>query len=455
MSNLIRTQKARTIYNIGSLIATIGKRYLVALLIILLLIALLMGIALFAWQWDNIKHYSGWNKAFSKNDKRFKVLLLPFKQLCDDKRDVGEVIKDRLEQLSKDDTLDMGVYYADISISKNFNDDSATSYMQYHRADFVIYGQYQDQNCTDKGKDEYCMNFQTSPEWAKKIQEKQSRNTKQTMQVGLLDDIRNGNLTVNVEFVLYYVAGKANYQKADFRKSVAYFTKVIKRKKGDALTYNNRGNAYRNLEQYDKAIADYNKAIALNPNDVNAYNNRGYTYWELNQYDKAIANCNKAIALDSNYTYAYNNRGNAYRELKQYDKAIADYNKTIALDSNYTYAYNNRGNAYRELKQYDKAIADYNKAILLEPNNAYTYNNFGNVYRDLEQYTQAIVNYDKAIELDFDNAIFYCNRGYVYDRLNQCNEAIADYNKVLTLRPSSDPIRSIALQALESLLNKP
>ncbi|HNL07133.1 MAG TPA: tetratricopeptide repeat protein [Chitinophagales bacterium] len=267
MSNLISTQKARTIFNIGNLTLTIRKRYIIALL-------MTMG-ALFAYsKQDNIKHYIGWNKAFPKNDKRFKVLLLPFKQLCDDKRDVGDVVKDRLEQLSKDDTLDIGVHYADIPISNSFNDDSANYYMEYHRADFVIYGQYQDKNCTGKGKDEYCMNFQTSPNWAKEMQEKQSKNTEKTMQMGFLDDIRNGNLTVNVEFVLYYVAGKANYQKADFRKSVAYFTKVIKRKKGDALTYNNRGNAYRNLEQYDKAIADYNKAIALNPNDVNAYNNR-------------------------------------------------------------------------------------------------------------------------------------------------------------------------------------
>lgn len=135
--------------------------------------------------------------------------------------------------------------------------------MQYHRADFVIYGQYQDQNCTGKGKDEYCMNFQTSPEWAKAMQEKHSRNTDQSMQVGLLDDIRNGNLTANIEYVLYYVAGIVAYQKKDYKKSVVYFSSAIERKESDVKAYNNRGNAYNELKQYDKAIAlDQNYAVA-------------------------------------------------------------------------------------------------------------------------------------------------------------------------------------------------
>lgn len=107
MTNEINTQKARTIFNIGNLKLTIQKRYIVALLMVM--------VVLFAYaKQDNIKHYLGWDKAFAENDTRFRVLVLPFKQLCDGKRDVGEVIKDRLEQLSQDDTLDIGVYYANI-----------------------------------------------------------------------------------------------------------------------------------------------------------------------------------------------------------------------------------------------------------------------------------------------------------------------------------------------------
>ena len=39
-------------------------------------------------------------------------------------------------------------------------------------------------------------------------------------------------------------------------------------------TYNNRGNAYKNLKQYERAIQDFDKAIELNPNYTTAKNKR-------------------------------------------------------------------------------------------------------------------------------------------------------------------------------------
>ncbi len=247
-----------------------------------------------------IKHLLGFDKAFTKSDTRFKVLILPFKQLCDDKRDVGEVIKSRLMELDKSDTLNIALYYANIAISNNFTDDSAAYYMQYHHADFVIYGQYQDKNCGGKGKDEYCINYQTSPEWTKSMDEKNSRNTSNGMQMGNLEDIRNGALTTNIEFVVYYVAGVAQYNQANYLKSIAHYSKSIRLKPDDGSGYYGRGNAYDELKEYTQAIADYSKAIELDPKYAAAYNNRGNAYSNQQEYAKAIADYSKAIELDPN-----------------------------------------------------------------------------------------------------------------------------------------------------------
>jgi len=254
--------------------------------------------ALFAYsKQDNIKHYIGWNKAFPKNDKRFKVLLLPFKQLCDDKRDVGDVVKDRLEQLSKDDTLDIGVHYADIPISNSFNDDSANYYMEYHRADFVIYGQYQDKNCTGKGKDEYCMNFQTSFQSIERSQKKYGLNIEATTLVGLYDDFLKSNWTTSIELVAYYVASLYTYEQQDYQRCIIYTNKAIDTKSNYVYLYSNRGAAYYWLKNYDNAIADHNKAIQIDSNKAMLYLSRSSCYLAQREYSKTIADLDKAIQL--------------------------------------------------------------------------------------------------------------------------------------------------------------
>ena len=204
-------------------------------------------------------------------------------------------------ELDKKDTLNIVLYYANIAISDNFTDDSAAYYMQYHHADFVVYGQYQGKNCGGKGKDEYCINYQTSPEWTKSMDEKNSRNTSNGMQMGNLEDIRNGALTTNIEFVVYYVAGVAQYNQANYLKSIAHFSKTISLKPDDGSGYYGRGNAYYSQQEYAQAIIDYNKAIELDPKYANAYNNRGFTYYKQQEYTQAIADFNKALSLlDSN-----------------------------------------------------------------------------------------------------------------------------------------------------------
>ncbi|MCB9460989.1 MAG: tetratricopeptide repeat protein [Anaerolineaceae bacterium] len=192
---------------------------------------------------------------------------------------------------------------------------------------------------------------------------------------------------------------------------------------------------------YDKAIRDYSEAIRLNPQYAYAYNNRGVAYRNLEQYEQAIADYDQAIQLDPQYASAYYNRGYAYDELKQYEQAIADYDQAIQLDPQVADAYNNRGVAYYNLKQYEQAIADYDKAIQLDPQYADAYYNRGSAYYDLKQYEQAIADYNKAIQLDLQNADAYNNRGSAYYMLNEYDLAIADYEAALKIDPTLENAR--------------
>jgi hypothetical protein len=117
--------------------------------------------------------------------------------------------------------------------------------------------------------------------------------------------------------------------------------------------------------QPNQAINYLNKAIQKNPKFAEAYNNRGNAYRDLNKLQKAFADYNQAIRLKKNYVKAYNNRGNIYYDLKKYKLAVNDYNKSISLKPDYRMAYLNRGLAYHQLKNRTQACKDLQKACQL------------------------------------------------------------------------------------------
>ena len=73
-----------------------------------------------------------------------------------------------------------------------------------------------------------------------------------------------------------------------YKEALKHYTRAIQLDPNQVSAYNNRGNAYRNLEDYNSAIDDYNRVIMLNPNDAEAYSNRGLAYQDIGDYKEAI-----------------------------------------------------------------------------------------------------------------------------------------------------------------------
>jgi tetratricopeptide (TPR) repeat protein len=109
------------------------------------------------------------------------------------------------------------------------------------------------------------------------------------------------------------------------KKAIEYLSNSIKLQPDKASVYNNRGNAYSDLDQYQRAIKDYNDAIRLKPDYADAYNNRGVAYSKLDQKQRAIEDYSQVIRLTPDDATAYNNRGLAYAHLGQHQRAIEDY----------------------------------------------------------------------------------------------------------------------------------
>ena len=247
----------------------------------------------------------------------------------------------------------------------------------------------------------------------------------------------NGFIEKELNFAeAYNNRGNAYSELNQLETAIKDYNKAIELNPNNVGAYYNRGNAHRNLNQYAKAIEDYSRAIEKNPKFGIAYGNRGVTYVWLNRYEKAFKDYEKAIELNPNDAVAYNNRGLAYAKLNQSERAIEDYNKAIELNPNYAEAYYNRGNTYYELKQLQMAIKDFDKAIKLNPRLLWVYNNRGNAYHELNQSEVAIEDYNMVIELNPDCADAYSNRGLAYAKLNQSERAIEDYNKAIELNPN-------------------
>jgi tetratricopeptide (TPR) repeat protein len=67
----------------------------------------------------------------------------------------------------------------------------------------------------------------------------------------------------------------ALYATADLDGAKDQYEEASKLNDKDAVTFNNLGNTYRDLQQTDKAISAYKKAIELNPKAINSYSNLG------------------------------------------------------------------------------------------------------------------------------------------------------------------------------------
>ena len=71
--------------------------------------------------------------------------------------------------------------------------------------------------------------------------------------------------------------------------------------------YTNRGAAYYEKAEFDRAIADFTKAIDLNPKSALAYCNLGWTYEAMGDEREAIVHYRRALELDPSLEAARDN----------------------------------------------------------------------------------------------------------------------------------------------------
>lgn len=199
----------------------------------------------------------------------------------------------------------------------------------------------------------------------------------------------NENLRLNAQVIELLKRRVENEEQGELRNDLA-------------MTYSNRGIAFRDQGRLAEAIADYDRAIEIRKrlveeegrselrNDLaDVYNNRGIAFRKQGRLAEAIEDYDQAIEitkglveeegrseLRNDLAMTYNNRGNAFRAQGRLTEAIADYDRAIEIQkrlvenegrselrNDLAMTYSNRGTALGDQDRLDEAIVDFVQAI--------------------------------------------------------------------------------------------
>jgi tetratricopeptide (TPR) repeat protein len=259
--------------------------------------------------------------------------------------------------------------------------------------------------------------------------------------------------------------GNEFYDAKNFEEAIKCYEKAVQLNPGDAVLFNNLGNALIGLAEikrdetlYQEAIEKYKEAAEKDPNNAFVYIFWGYALASLAEikkdetlYKEAFEKIEKAVQLDPNNTTALNNWGYALASLAEikkdetlYQEALEKIEKAVQLDPNNSVFFNNWGYdliGLAEIKKdeslYLEAIKKNEKAAQLDPNDFFTFNNWGYALAGLAGirknellYLEAIEKYKKAMQLNSDYATALINWGY---ELTSLAEIAQDKNVIKTL----------------------
>ena len=152
-----------------------------------------------------------------------------------------------------------------------------------------------------------------------------------------------------------------------WKNDISQLSDWIKNNPKFAIAYNNRGEAYKILNQYDPAIADFRKAISLRPELDKAYSGLCEIYGTLGNLDSALYYANHGLEIKPDLPSILNNRGIIRSIRNNTDSAMMDYNYAIQLQPEFFEAYTNRGILYNNLGNSGAALKDFESALKYKP----------------------------------------------------------------------------------------
>ena len=94
--------------------------------------------------------------------------------------------------------------------------------------------------------------------------------------------------TNDIKIEADFFRGLESMRTRDLVMSIAFFTRVIKKKPDFAEGWNKRATAYFMIGEFDKSMLDINQTLKLEPRHFGALDGMGLIFTHLQQYSEAI-----------------------------------------------------------------------------------------------------------------------------------------------------------------------
>ncbi len=221
------------------------------------------------------------------------------------------------------------------------------------------------------------------------------------------------------------------------------------------LSSHKKANKYYEQQKYKEAINLYSQAIdsilAIEPKPitdlVKSYNNRGNAYEQMNNLLLALFDYNKAIEFDSKFVDAYTGRANIHTRLGEFTKAIADLNKAILLQPKYYEAYYQRGLILLlDIQQYTDAAKDLKIAAEKLPKQVTVSAYYALCLYELKNYTESLTQANKAVIIDANYADSYYIRAMIFKMQKDKAKALIEIEKALKIASETPEYKDLKKQ---------
>jgi tetratricopeptide (TPR) repeat protein/predicted Ser/Thr protein kinase len=240
--------------------------------------------------------------------------------------------------------------------------------------------------------------------------------------------------TSSPEALKYYVEGRRNHHKGNFRKSIELIEKAISIDPGFAMAYRSMSSSHWSLYNTEKSNACIKKAFELADRlpEKELYLIQGDFYGRSERtYDKSIDAYNKLLEIYPEYIVGMTNLAIRYDDLEEYDKAIELFEKAIRLKAEFLSPYANVSLMYRRKGLYEKAqeILEY----YIQNINDYPVVRYylAQNYLEQGQFNLALAEADKALSLDPTFPRAFWMKGDIYLYKGDLVRAEKEYQELL------------------------
>jgi len=265
----------------------------------------------------------------------------------------------------------------------------------------------------------------------------------------------------------HYLAGLANLQRKEFKKTVSEFDKAIELVSNKYHYYLKRGEAYFWLGEYLKAKEDFNEASQLERYSGSL--GLAMTYAKIGDTDLAIRHLEdhllsqfrvseKTIKLNKAFESIENSRKwvelwkkrwyNSFEKLEQevdYLTKTAQYPEALDLVEVYISKYPDKAGAYALKGRINyaqgkirEAEVNFTKAISMDSENPDFRKRRADVYIKSENFPMAVKDISNALRSDPSMFNLYIKRAGLYHRINAGDKALADLIRYLDYFPADE-----------------